>query len=170
MLRYQEGHILADSLVVQYPGTISSFGVDQKNELYVVAISSGPTSIYRFAARKLTAVKDAQVGDLPRSYLLAQNYPTPFNPSTTIRFATPQRSHVSITVFNPLGQKVTELLNADIDAGFHEVQFDAGSLASGVYFYRLSAAPLEPRDLVPGDARDGQAGAFAATRAMHLLR
>ncbi len=70
----------------------------------------------------------------PRLY---PNFPNPFNPSTTIRFSLPHRSHITLTVFNTLGQLVATLLNADIDAGSHAVQFNASNLASGVYFYRL---------------------------------
>ncbi len=86
------------------------------------------------------------------AFLLFQNYPNPFNPSTTIRYSLPHRSHVTLAVFNTLGQKVTELVNREVDAGYHEVQFDAGRLASGVYFYRL------------------QAGSFVTTKRLCILR
>ncbi len=72
-------------------------------------------------------------------FTLFQNYPNPFNPSTSIRYALRHRSHVTLTVFDILGQRVAELVNGDIDAGYHEVKFDATNLASGVYFYRLTA-------------------------------
>jgi hypothetical protein len=84
-----------------------------------------------------------------QSFTLSQNYPNPFNPTTTIRYALPHRSRVTLSVFNTLGQKVTELVNGDIDAGFHEVQFNANNLASGVYFYRLNAGSfMETNKLV----------------------
>ena len=76
---------------------------------------------------------------LPTHFSLAQNYPNPFNPSTTIRYALPNRSHVTLTVFNTLGQKVAELVNNDVDAGYHDIQFNASNLATGVYFYRIQA-------------------------------
>jgi len=75
----------------------------------------------------------------PNHVALEQNYPNPFNPSTTIRYALPQRSHVRLAVFNTIGQQVATLVNEEVEAGYHEVTFDASGLASGVYFYRLQA-------------------------------
>jgi hypothetical protein len=75
----------------------------------------------------------------PREPVLQQNYPNPFNPSTTIRYGVPVRSHVSLTVFNALGQQVAVLQNGEMEAGYHEVRFDASDLSSGVYFYRIAA-------------------------------
>jgi hypothetical protein len=79
-----------------------------------------------------------QVWTHPDLTSLDQNYPNPFNPSTTIRYSLPVRSRVVLSVFNVLGQKVATLQDGEMDAGIHEVSFDARALSSGVYFYRIS--------------------------------
>jgi photosystem II stability/assembly factor-like uncharacterized protein len=76
---------------------------------------------------------------IPYRYELYQNYPNPFNPLTTIRYSLPHKSAVQITVFNTLGQRVAQLINGEMEAGYHEVLFDGKNLSSGVYFYRLQA-------------------------------
>jgi hypothetical protein len=88
----------------------------------------------------------------PSEYSLGQNYPNPFNPSTTIRYGLPARSHVSLTVFNTLGQQISVLQDGEQEAGYHEAQFNAANLSSGVYLYRL------------------QAGTFVETKRLLLLR
>jgi len=60
--------------------------------------------------------------------------------STTIRYGLPDRSHVTITLFNTLGQEVALLQNGEQEAGYHEVQCDGSRLSSGVYFYHLRAS------------------------------
>ncbi len=80
-----------------------------------------------------------QQADLPVSFSLDQNFPNPFNPSTTIRYALPAKSYVTLSVFNTLGQQMATLVNDTQEAGYHEVRFDGGNLASGVYLYRLKA-------------------------------
>jgi len=86
---------------------------------------------------------------LPETYFLSQNYPNPFNPSTMIRYGLPERSQLSLTVYNTLGQRVAVLAEGDQEAGYHEVRFDGSGLASGVYFYRLQAGTyVETRKLI----------------------
>lgn len=81
---------------------------------------------------------------LPTTYSLGQNYPNPFNPSTTIRYALPEKGHARIDIFNLLGQRVATLVNETVPAGENVVVWngtdDTGArVASGVYFYRLTA-------------------------------
>jgi hypothetical protein len=75
----------------------------------------------------------------PTVYSLDQNYPNPFNPSTVIRFAIPVAGEVSLSVYNTLGQKVAQLLNSTMAAGFHQVEFNAKDLPSGLYMYEVKA-------------------------------
>ena len=75
----------------------------------------------------------------PKTFALEQNYPNPFNPNTTIRYALPHNSFVTLTVHNTLGQQVAQLVNEQQQAGYHDVVFRGDRLASGVYFYRLQA-------------------------------
>ena len=76
---------------------------------------------------------------IPNNFLLYQNYPNPFNPSTTIKFALPVDSRVKINVYNSLGQLVETLVDGEMQSGYHEVNFNASRLASGVYLYQLQA-------------------------------
>ncbi len=87
----------------------------------------------------LTAVSDDEF-TLPDEFKLMQNYPNPFNPSTTVSFHLPEKSNVSLTVHNSLGQEVEQLLNGEFSAGYHQVIFDAKDLPSGIYFYSLSTS------------------------------
>ncbi len=86
-----------------------------------------------------SAVSDDNNTKRPVGFALEQNYPNPFNPSTTISFAVPIASHVNMTIYNQLGQKVAELVNGEINAGFHSVQWNAGNMASGIYFCSIKA-------------------------------
>ncbi len=73
----------------------------------------------------------------PNSYELSQNYPNPFNPSTTISFALPERSKITLRVFNILGQQVDLLFEGEKEAGYHRVKWNALNLATGIYIYQL---------------------------------
>ncbi len=78
-------------------------------------------------------------GQFPTEFSLSQSYPNPFNPSTIIRYGLPQKAFVTLEVFTTLGQRVATLVSEQQDAGYHEVTFNAGNLASGAYFYTVTA-------------------------------
>ena len=78
--------------------------------------------------------------DLPGDFRLYGAYPNPFNPAAQIRYSVPAASHVTLSVYNVLGQRVATLVNGEKGPGTHDVTFDASGLSGGVYLYRLRAA------------------------------
>ncbi|MBE0538437.1 MAG: T9SS type A sorting domain-containing protein [Ignavibacterium sp.] len=76
---------------------------------------------------------------IPENFSLFQNYPNPFNPSTKISWQSPVSSHQSLKIFDVLGNEVATLINEYKSAGSYEIDFNASSLSSGIYFYRLQA-------------------------------
>ena len=73
------------------------------------------------------------------AYELADAYPNPFNPTTTIRYAVPDAGLVKITVYDINGREIVELVNGYVTEGYHSVKFEGANLASGTYFYRMTA-------------------------------
>jgi hypothetical protein len=79
---------------------------------------------------------------IPKDFAVSQNYPNPFNPSTKIDYQVPVDAKVILEVYNVAGQKVMELVNQQMSAGYYTVDFGASKLSSGVYIYRLAASDL----------------------------
>ena len=77
--------------------------------------------------------------ETPISYTLEQNYPNPFNPTTTIKFAVTKESNVNLSIYNVLGELVSTLVNEQLKTGYHQYEFNASNLASGIYIYRIIA-------------------------------
>ncbi len=75
--------------------------------------------------------------EIPDNYTLEQNYPNPFNPTTNIRFAIPKSGLTTLKVYDAMGREVATLINSKLEAGKFETDFNASSLSSGVYFYKL---------------------------------
>jgi hypothetical protein len=90
-----------------------------------------------------TAIEQENKVLLPSDFVVYQNYPNPFNPSTKIKFALPKPEIVKIEVYNTLGQIIKILLNQHMRAGFHEVEFNAQNLSSGIYYYRIEAGEFQ---------------------------
>ena len=79
---------------------------------------------------------------IPVSYALEQNYPNPFNPSTNIKYSIPADGFVSINLYNPLGEKVKEIISGFYKAGSYHITFNASGLSSGIYLYRMQAGDI----------------------------
>jgi len=120
-------------------------------------IAAGVRAVWLLVNDAASAVHDHDGPALPRAYALEPNFPNPFNPVTTIEFAVPEPAQVRLDIYNVLGRRVARLIDAPMQAGFHERTWDGrtadGAPApSGIYFYRL------------------RAGAFSATRKMIMLK
>ena len=109
-------------------------------------------SVYLYTGYATAVGVENEEVDLPAEFALSQNYPNPFNPVTVIKFTLPQSGEVSLIVYNLLGQEAAILVNGKLDAGYHQVTWDASNFSSGIYFYRL------------------QTGGFVQTRKMFLLK
>lgn len=114
------------------------------------ALGTSPwTDIWRFRT-VLTSVE--QLSEAPTEFALRQNFPNPFNPTTTIVFTIPERTAASLRVYDLLGREIAVLVDDVVQPGVYRVTFDASSYASGVYFYRLVA------------------GGFVQTRKMQFIK
>ena len=124
--------------------------------LRVTAVdSSGNESAYSNqvnAAPNAALAVDDLLSQIPTEYSLLQNFPNPFNPSTTIAFDLPSSAHVRLRIFDLLGREVASLVNEELSAGKHQAQWNASKMSSGVYFYRI------------------EAGQFVAVRKLVLLK
>ena len=97
-------------------------------------------SVIHLSVPTLTSVENGNGGEnMPKTYTLMQNYPNPFNPTTTIQYALPKHAFVRLDIYNALGQHVETLVNSEQNPGMYEAIFNGNGLASGVYFYKLSA-------------------------------
>jgi len=85
---------------------------------------------------------------LPTNFALANNYPNPFNPSTTISFTVPEKASVSMKVYNMIGQEVVSLTNQEYAAGTHTINFNAAGLSSGVYICRMNAVSASGKNFM----------------------
>lgn len=114
-----------------YPAGYTGYYPDATYDTQPSVVYSGS---YTFTA---TGVEDAVSG--PTGFVLSQNFPNPFNPTTSIKYSVGERSNVSLKVFDMLGREVASLVNEVKEQGSYSVNFDAAKLASGTYVYKLTA-------------------------------
>lgn len=84
---------------------------------------------------------------IPEQVTLSQNFPNPFNPTTTIKYSVPAESNVKLNIYNSLGQKVSELVNSVQTSGNYQVTWNAVDFASGIYFYSLEVSDMQNHNL-----------------------
>lgn len=107
---------------------------------------------FNFSTEITTSNENQTETALPKEFKLNQNYPNPFNPSTVISYQLAENSEVKLKVFDMLGREVATLVNERVQAGEHQVSFDASTLSSGIYIYQLKT------------------GEFSSTRKMLLIK
>jgi hypothetical protein len=137
-----------------YIGITAAHGVVRP---FWMRLSSGNLSVWTAIVDFPVAVENEN-NSVPVSYTLSQNFPNPFNPSTTIKFTVPEfgstPNHMKLIVYDALGKEVASLVNERLEAGTYQIEWNASNQPSGVYFYRLTA----------GD------GSFIQTKKMILVK
>jgi hypothetical protein len=101
--------------------------------------------------------------EAPSVFTLMQNYPNPFNPMTKIEYTLPENAEVRVDIYNTLGELVSTLVNKTMEAGYQEISFDASSLPSGTYIYRINATPV-------GGQAKGETKTFVDSKKMLLVK
>lgn len=129
-----------NELLLTAGSNVSSFGVDQFNELYVVGFS--PNRIYRFTPTVTSTKNEINLSE----YSLEQNYPNPFNPSTIIRYNIPEESNVTIKIYDSIGKEIDTIAGGIHQKGFYQKTWDTESvsrrISSGVYYVKMNAKSL----------------------------
>lgn len=117
------------------PSSIATF----TGALPITSNSSSSPDTIRLAGIGASATAVEKLEGIPAEFSLSQNFPNPFNPTTTIRYGIPEKSTVKLEIFNVLGQRIATLVNEQQQPAFYTVTWDASSLSTGIYFYRLQA-------------------------------
>jgi hypothetical protein len=136
-------HYKLDGLILGYVALADKFGLYSYNSPGEPPGSDNTTDaliagiIDNKTYGTLVGIKRNNHPKLPKRFVLYQNYPNPFNPSTRISYQMSERGHVKLTIYDLLGKVLTILIDKEQPAGYHEEEFNASSLTSGIYFYRL---------------------------------
>ena len=119
------------------PSDINGFESLDMVNIYIGYAVGSSGKLYKTTNGGIVSAGDRILSAVPRSYSLEQNFPNPFNPSTTIQFSVEKQQLSSLRVYNALGQEVALLIDKELPAGNYSINFDAKQLSSGVYFYRF---------------------------------
>lgn len=150
--------LLGNSLHIIKPGWDNLQG--QPVKILIDQGNDGTIDDSMLVDNQTTGVDHGRTTGIPTDFNLYQNYPNPFNPVTTIHYDLPKTSFVTLRMYNVLGQVVATLVNEEKNPGAYSVNWDAGRLSSGVYYYRLEAHQTS----------GGQAGTFVNTRKLLLVK
>jgi len=124
-----------NQLLLTATGGLSSFGIDENNELYLTSFNG---NIYRFTP----TVTSIEVDNKPTDYSLEQNYPNPFNPATIIKYKLPEDSDVTIRIYDALGKEIDSITTGFQQKGSYQRTWSAEGFASGVYYVKMNAKSL----------------------------
>ncbi len=134
---------------------VDGFGTTTETQVYTYSDRSVEVGTYSYRLKQVDFDGTFDYSDVvevnvpaPSVFALEQNYPNPFNPSTKINFQLKVDSKVSLKVFDILGQEVATLINTNLVAGAHNVNFDASKLNSGVYLYRIEATGIDGSNFI----------------------
>jgi Arylsulfotransferase (ASST)/Bacterial Ig-like domain/Kre9/KNH-like N-terminal Ig-like domain/Secretion system C-terminal sorting domain len=115
------------------PDSTYKIRITSKNNSSVFGISTN----YFTISNKITGITNRNL--IVKKYELYQNFPNPFNPSTSIKYSIASNSYIKIVIYNMIGQRIETLVNSFKEAGTYNINWDAGNLASGIYFYTINA-------------------------------
>ena len=110
----------------------------QDSDLSALLSDEGVIDKPRYPDSKFLTYIKHPAKSIRHAFILQQNYPNPFNPSTIIRYQLPRRTRVKLNIYNLLGQKIVTLVSGIQSAGLHQIEWQAPSLAGGIYIYRLN--------------------------------
>jgi hypothetical protein len=153
-----------DNETFEYLGFVPGFGTTTQTKSYSFSVSDVQYGLQYYRLKQIdfdgtfTYSNSVEVtGPVPEQFVLNQNHPNPFNPSTKISFTLPVESNVNVKLFNMLGQEVREIANSNFQPGTHNIDFNAEGLSSGAYIYTLEAVGVNGQN-------------FTSTKKMLLMK
>jgi hypothetical protein len=138
------------SLTWETLGFVAGFGTTTEPKTYTFIDQNVSNGKYVYRLKQIdydgtfeySGEVELDVNTLPSEYVLFQNHPNPFNPSTSIEFAVPKQTQLKINVYNLMGELVSTIAEGTFESGFHQITFNAANLSTGTYIYRIESSDL----------------------------